>query len=98
MPGKARPSLRSKTLANVRRSNLSETDKKCIEEIFERYEQLQKEATMCKHRPTEVELLLREVAVQLTMQNKEQLTGKYHTRRGEALDDMNKLLNGCDVS
>lgn len=97
MPGKARPSLRSKTLANVRRSNLSETDKECIEEIFERYEQLQKEATMCKHRPTDVELLLREVAVQLTMQNKEQLTGKYHTRRGEALDDMNKLLNGCDI-
>lgn len=37
MPGKARPSLREKTLANVERSNLSITDKKCIKEIFERY-------------------------------------------------------------
>ena len=36
-PGKARPSFRSKTLANVEMSNLSETDKKCIKEIFERY-------------------------------------------------------------
>ena len=37
MPGKARPSLRSKTLTHVEMSNLSTTDKKCIKEIFERY-------------------------------------------------------------
>lgn len=35
MPGKARPSLRAKTLENVRRSNLSETDKQCIYAVFE---------------------------------------------------------------
>lgn len=40
MSGKARPSLRQKTLENVKRSNLSETDKKCIEEVFKRYEEM----------------------------------------------------------
>ena len=34
MSGKCRPSLREKTLKNVRLSNLSETDKKCIEDVF----------------------------------------------------------------
>ena len=43
MPGKARPSLRHKTLENVERSNLSTTDKKCIETVFLRYEQLMDE-------------------------------------------------------
>ena len=43
MPGKARPSLRHKTLENVERSNLSATDKKCIATIFLRYEQLMDE-------------------------------------------------------
>lgn len=37
MPGKCRPSLREKTLANVMRSNLSETDKECIKAVFERF-------------------------------------------------------------
>lgn len=34
MSGKARPSLRRKTLENVRYSNLSETDKQCIYAVF----------------------------------------------------------------
>ena len=38
MPGKCRPSLIAKTLENVKRSNLSQTDKDCIAEIFKRYE------------------------------------------------------------
>lgn len=38
MSGKCRPSLRKKTLENVKRSNLSNTDKECIVEVFERYE------------------------------------------------------------
>ena len=38
MSGKARPSLRRKTLENVMRSNLSQTDKDCIATVFERYE------------------------------------------------------------
>lgn len=42
MSGKTRPSLRQKTLENVKRSNLSETDKKCIEEVFKQYEELLK--------------------------------------------------------
>lgn len=38
MAGKARPSLRAKTLANVERSNLSNTDKECIRVVFKRIE------------------------------------------------------------
>ena len=40
MPGKTRPSLRAKTLSNVDLSNLSITDKKCIHEVFEKFETL----------------------------------------------------------
>ena len=38
MPGKCRPSLRAKTLYNVMRSDLSETDKRCIKAVFERFD------------------------------------------------------------
>ena len=38
MPGKCRPHLRAKTLENVKRSSLSQTDKDCIAEVFRRYE------------------------------------------------------------
>ena len=48
MPGKARPSLRSKTLTNVEMSNLSTTDKKCIKEIFERYPRMEAEIVKLK--------------------------------------------------
>ena len=34
MPGKVRPSLRIKTLENVKASNLSQTDKECINNVF----------------------------------------------------------------
>jgi len=37
MAGKCRPSLREKTLANVMRSNLSDTDKACVKNVFERF-------------------------------------------------------------
>lgn len=37
MPGKCRPSLRAKTLENVKRCNLSQTDKDCIQAVFERF-------------------------------------------------------------
>lgn len=40
MSGKTRPSLRQKILENVKHSNLSETDKKCIEEVFKQYEEM----------------------------------------------------------
>ena len=40
MPGKARPSLRAKTLYNVERSNLTKTDKECIKAVFTMYEEL----------------------------------------------------------
>jgi hypothetical protein len=40
MGGKCRPSLRHKTLDNVRRSNLSQTDKDCIMAAFERLESI----------------------------------------------------------
>ena len=35
MSGKARPSLRAKTLENVKLCNLSNTDKECIQAVFE---------------------------------------------------------------
>lgn len=38
MSGKARPSLFPKVLYNVKHSNLSLTDKTCIEEVFKRYQ------------------------------------------------------------
>lgn len=47
MSGKARPSLRTKTLLNVDYSNLSTTDKKCIHEVFERYE-TKVDVVLCK--------------------------------------------------
>lgn len=37
MSGKCRPSLRAKTLENVKRCNLSQTDKNCIQAVFERF-------------------------------------------------------------
>lgn len=40
MPGICRPSARKKTLENVKRSDLSETDKKCIAEVFSRYDEI----------------------------------------------------------
>lgn len=40
MSGKCRPSLRPKTLENVKRSNLSITDKRCIEEAFRRLDEI----------------------------------------------------------
>lgn len=48
MSGKARPSLRKKTLENVRFCNLSDTDKKCIFEVFKRYEEVP-EIVRCKN-------------------------------------------------
>ena len=43
MSGKCRPSLRAKTLENVKRCNLSETDKDCIEAVFKEFERLKAE-------------------------------------------------------
>ena len=40
MPGKMRPSLRSKVLNNVVNSKLSITDKECIGGIFKKFEEL----------------------------------------------------------
>ena len=41
MPGNCRPSLRRKTLHNVKLiTNLSDTDKKCIENAFDKLDQL----------------------------------------------------------
>lgn len=48
MPGKCRPSLREKTFANVMRSNLSETDKQCIKNVFERFVDVVR-CKDCKH-------------------------------------------------
>lgn len=50
MPGKARPSLRAKTLYNVERSNLNRTDKECIKAVFERYEDVKHGEWIWKHR------------------------------------------------
>lgn len=37
MPGKCRPSLMAKTLGNVMTANLSYTDKRCVQAVFERF-------------------------------------------------------------
>ena len=42
MAGKSRPSLRTKTLQNVATSNLSMTDKKCIESVFAKFDAMSK--------------------------------------------------------
>lgn len=42
MPGKTRPSLMKKTLANVSASNLSVADKKCIGEVFKKFGEMKK--------------------------------------------------------
>ena len=47
MSGKCRPSLRPKTLENVKYSNLSKTDKECIAAVFERFENMV-EVVRCK--------------------------------------------------
>lgn len=46
MSGKARPSLRAKALENVNRSNLSNTDKECIQAVFELAEKQKDEIDM----------------------------------------------------
>lgn len=46
MSGKARPSLRAKALENVNRSNLSNTDKECIQAVFELAEKQKAEIDM----------------------------------------------------
>ena len=43
MSGKCRPSLRAKTLENVKWCNLSQTDKDCIKAVFELAEQQQED-------------------------------------------------------
>lgn len=48
MAGKARPSLRKKTLENVMLSNLSVTDKECIKAVFEEADSIVR-CKDCKH-------------------------------------------------
>lgn len=43
MSGKIRPSLREKTLYNVERCDLSQTDKNCIKQVFNKFEEQQAE-------------------------------------------------------
>lgn len=48
MSGKARPSLRRKTLENVKFCNLSQTDKDCIKAVFDIAKRLQEENQQLK--------------------------------------------------
>ena len=66
MAGKTRPSLMAKTLTNVALSNLSLTDKKCIEEVFKKFEVLTSadvvevvRCSECKRYSTEFQMCLR---------------------------------------
>ena len=52
MSGKARPSLIKKTLENVKRCNLSQTDKDCIRAVFELAEKQSKEIEFLKEKLT----------------------------------------------
>ncbi|MBR3819634.1 MAG: hypothetical protein IKJ41_10905 [Clostridia bacterium] len=53
MSRRIRPSARKKTLHNVMCSALSETDKKCIEEVFEKFELQKAELEKVKQRADE---------------------------------------------
>ena len=48
MSGKCRPSLRDKTLYNVERCDLSQTDKDCIKAVFDKFEEQQAEIERLK--------------------------------------------------
>ena len=48
MSGKIRPSLRNKTLENVKYCNLSNTDKDCIKAVFEKLDEQQAEIAELK--------------------------------------------------
>ena len=50
MSGKCRPCLRRKTLCNVWFSELSNTDKDCITQVFDRFEEQQAEIERYKNR------------------------------------------------
>ena len=52
MAGKTRPSLLKKTLENVETSDLSNTDKKCIKQVFEAFSEVVR-CKDCKHRETD---------------------------------------------
>ena len=52
MAGKMRPSLRPKTLENVKRSNLSQPDKKCIAAVFAEFDKIVR-CKECKYWDTE---------------------------------------------
>lgn len=53
MSERIRPSARKKTLHNVMHSNLSITDKGCIDEVFAKFEQLKAEIEEAKQRADE---------------------------------------------
>ena len=61
MPGKCRPTLREKTLENVKLCNLSQTDKECIAEVFKAYENEIALKELCadviRHQKEEIERL-----------------------------------------
>ena len=48
MSGKCRPSLREKTLKNVAWCNLSQTDKNCIKQVFDKFEEQEAEIERLK--------------------------------------------------
>lgn len=52
MAGKTRPSLLKKTLKNVETSDLSNTDKECIKNVFEAFSKVVR-CKDCKHRETD---------------------------------------------
>lgn len=59
MAGKLRPSLRAKTIRNVmERSNLSDTDKKCIQDVFESYKNTSEWISVKDRLPEDGQLVL----------------------------------------
>ena len=58
MSGRIRPSARKKTLHNVMRSNLSITDKGCIDEVFAKFEQQKAEIEVLKERDETAEKII----------------------------------------
>ena len=52
MSGKCRPALLTKTLENVKRCNLSQTDKDCIRAVFELAEKQRAEIELLREKLT----------------------------------------------
>ena len=95
MGGKCRPSLRAKTLENVKRCNLSETDKDCIKAVFELAEQQQAEIEWLETEKDNLIKTYAECATVLVKEFAERVKDIYSNRSfDERIDNLVKEMVG----